>query len=167
LRLPRPIPGLRPWFAFFDRQPSLPTVFCLRWPLLIATPITTTCGRVRRRRLLCRIGEKTELQGARRGRDELGHQPLSYEREIRVSRELQLDPGLLDPAPDGSGLRTECAGDVGERLLEDIVQNERPEVGPAQGVATHEVPQTRAEQLPVGYRPADRARGLAVHLGDA
>jgi len=92
---------------------------------------------------------------------------LSYDREIRVSRELQLDPGLLDPAPDGPWLRTERAGDLRERLLEDVVKDERREVGPAQGVTANEVPQTRTEELPVRDRSADRARGLAVHLGHA
>ena len=47
------------------------------------------------------------------------------------------------------------------------MEHEGRKVGPAEGVTADEVPQARAEELPVRDRLVDRGRGLAVHLGHA
>ena len=69
---------------------------------------------------MSRIREETELQGARWRRDELGHEPLSYDREIRVGGQVQLEPGLLDAPADDPRVHAEHAGDVRERPLQDV-----------------------------------------------
>src|SRR5438552_18977086 len=113
------MPGLRPWLAFLLRQPSLPVVFCLRWPL----PTTFPCL------------EKMELQRTRRRRDELGHQPLCDVARRRVGSEADARARRLEPPPGGARIAPQHPRRLRARPLEDVAPDEHAQVRAAHRMA--------------------------------
>ena len=107
-----------------------------------------------------------ELQRARRRRDELGHKPLCD----RVGRGVLGKPHASARVREVTAHRARVDPErpcrFGERSLQDVAQDERPEIRAAQRVSADEIAQARTEEPASLDGVPNGARRLAVDLAD-
>jgi CRP/FNR family transcriptional regulator, cyclic AMP receptor protein len=110
--------------------------------------------------------EEMELQRARRRRDELGHKPLCDRIGGRVLGKSHANASGRDVTADRTRVHPEDGCRLGERALQHVTENERPEVRTAERITADEIAQTRGEEPSGLDRISNRARGVAVELAD-